>query len=325
MNKDLFFFKKANLLFLLLMIVGWMEAQTHEFAPVGAEWYYDKHEMYSSGFIRMYADKDTIIDGISCIKLQKEKHWYNHKTNEFHSNILGSEFLSYENDSCLFFRNGRWHKLFDFSAEEGDTVIIQGLSDNICMTNTCKVYITGTGTELVNGVLLKYFEMKDAQDSDWGWSGTIVGSWQETPVVRVYERIGPMNRYFFPEQRCEFDYSEGGTLRCYEDSEIGCLNYTYPYTECDFIDDGTNLEEHQEEQITQVYPNPFDEMIFVDFVGAYDGGYKIEVFDLMGNLMLSSKSDKKHYEIATDRFSRGLYILKVITKQNTDFKTIIKR
>lgn len=310
---------KGMSLLLLLVVSAMAKAQTHEFAPVGAEWYYGTHEMFSRGYIKMHVEKDTIIDELDCIKLGREKYWYDYQFHEMHSMSMTPEFLAYVNDSCMFFRNGQWHKLYDFSAEVGDTVTINGLPDNVCMTNICKVLITGKGSEMVNGVLLKYFEMKDTQDSDWGWSGTIVGD--ETEIIRVYERIGAVASYFFPEQRCLFDYAEGGVLRCYEDKEIGYLNYTYPYTECDFI---TDVEEHFNEQSIMVYPNPCKEVVFVDFGDAYDKVRRLEVFDMMGSLMFTSTSDEKHFEIAMNQFAQGVYLLKATTKRNTLFITIIK-
>ena len=313
---------KGVVLLLLLALTGIAKAQTHEFAPVGAEWYYGIQEMFSSGFIRMYVEKDTIIGEFDCIKLQKEKHWYDYQFHEIHSNSMAPEFLAYVNDSCMFFRNNQWHKLFDFSVEVGDTVTINGLPDDVCMSNICKVLITGKGSEMVNGVLLKYFDMKDTQDSDWGWSGTIVGSWQEPPIIRVYERIGPLDSYFFPEQRCLFDYSEGGILRCYEDDEIGYLNYSYPYTECDFI---TDLEEHQREHDIQVYPNPCQEKAFVNLGDAHEGECTLEIFDVMGNRILMSTIDEKRLEVNMDRFTTGVYLLKITTKRNVISKTIIRK
>ena len=312
--------RQKALLLLLLLAAGTVKAQSHEFAPVGAEWHYGVLEMFATGYIRMSVEKDTVINGIDCIKLQREKHVVGLEFNELHSMVMEPEFLAWQNDSCLFLRDGQFYKLFDFGANIGDSVVIKGLP-NICFSNECKVFITGKGTETVNGVPLRYFDMKDAEDSEWGWGGTMVGD--EAESIRVYERIGPVGSYFFPEQRCLFDYAEGGVLRCYEDHEIGYLNYTYPYyTECDFI---TDLEEHFDEQSILVYPNPCDEMVYVDIEDAHGGECTLEVFDVMGNLMFTSSCDEKHIEIAMDRFAQGVYLLKVTTKRNPLFKTLIKK
>jgi len=315
--------KNKVLLLLLLAAAGTVKAQTHEFAPVGAEWHYEVHEMFAKGYIKMSVEKDTVINGIGCIKLQREKHYVDLQFNVLHDTWLVPKFLAYMNDSCMFYSNGQWHKLFDFSAEVGDTVSVSGMPEGVCMTNSCKVLITGKGAELVNGVLLKYFEMKDIQDSDWGWSGTIVGD--EAGVVRVYERIGPVGSYFFPEQRCTFDYGEGGVLRCYQDLEIGSLNYSFPYVECDFISHTIGIQETCYGNRIEVFPNPCSGTICVSVEDAHEGASTLELFDMMGNRMLTLKSDKKTIEVAMDQFAQGVYLLKVTTNRNTVYKTLIRK
>lgn len=321
--KSLYTFKSKVLLLLLLAVAGMAKAQTHEFAPVGAEWHYEFKEMFAEGYIKMSVEKDTILNGIDCIKMSREKHYVDLQFNVLYNTWLAPEFLVYMNDSCMFYRNGQWHKLFDFSADVGDTVSVSGMPESVCMTNSCRVHITGKGVELINGVLLKYFEMKDIQDSDWGWSGTIVGD--EAGVVRVYERIGPVGSYFFPEQRCIFDYGEGGVLRCYQDLEIGSLNYSFPYVECDFISHTIGMQEPCYGNRIEVFPNPCGGTIYVSVEDAHEGACTLELFDMMGNRMLTMTSDEKTVEVAMNQFAQGAYLLKVTTNRNTVYKTFIRK
>ena len=62
---------------LLLAVAGTMKAQNNNFAPIGAEWYYETQTMFTKGYIKMIAEKDTIIDGHACLKLAGEEHWHN--------------------------------------------------------------------------------------------------------------------------------------------------------------------------------------------------------------------------------------------------------
>ena len=314
---------KGFVLLMLLVITGFAKAQTHEFAPVGAEWHYGFQEMFAKGYIKMSVEKDTIINGIECIKLLREKHYVDLQYNVLHDTWLAQEFLAYMNGTYMFYSNGQWHKLFDFSAAVGDTVSVSGIPEGFCMTNSCKVLITGKGVELVNGILLKYFEMKDTQDSDWGWSGTIVGD--EAGVVRVYERIGPVGSYFFPEQRCSFDYAEGGPLRCYQDLEIGILNFSFPYVECDFISHTIGMQETCYGNNIEVFPNPCSETVYVSLEDEYGGACLLEIFDMMGCLVFKSTSNEKTMEVVMNQFARGVFLLKVTTNRNTVYKTLIRK
>ena len=65
-------------LLLLLAVAGRMaKAQTHQFAPLGATWYYETQSMFTKGYIKMEVEKDTVIDSRRCIKLNREEYWHN--------------------------------------------------------------------------------------------------------------------------------------------------------------------------------------------------------------------------------------------------------
>lgn len=323
MNTKKLHSKKA-LLFLLLAVAGLAKAQNNGFAPIGAKWYYETSGVFSSGYIKMAAEKDTIIDGNVCIKLLREKQWYDSEFDEIHDIALPPVFLSQIGDSVMYYSNERFYKLFDFGANIGDSVLISGMLD-FCASNVCKVFIMDKGTEIVKGVSLRYIDIKDAEDSTWGWSGTIVGSGQEIPIIRVYERIGAIGSYFFPEQRCTFDYGEGGILRCYEDDEIGYLNYSYPLVDCDYIEQNTALEENKKIENVQVFPNPCHEAVYVNMGKNTEDKYLVELYDVIGNLVYSDEGNYRPLKINVENYKNGLYILKVKSKENTVCKLLIKK
>lgn len=317
-------FKKKGLFLLLLAAASVTKAQTSMLAPIGAEWYYETSKMFSSGYIRMIVERDTIIDNNNCIKILREKQWYDKELDETYSVALSPVFLSQNGNSVMFYDNEQFYKLYDFGANIGDSLLILGMPD-FCASNVCKVFITDKGSETIGGVSLRYIDVKDAEDSDWGWSGTIAGGGQEIPIIRIYERIGAVGSYFFPEQRCTFDYSEGGIFRCYEDDEIGHLNYSFPLVECDFIGHNTALDENKDKECVKVFPNPCQETIYVNIEKMDDDNCIIELYDVCGNRVYSNNVEENLLEINVESFAKGLYVLKLTTRENRIYNLIIKK
>ena len=118
--------KQKVLLLLLLAAAGATKGQSHEFAPVGAEWHYGRQTMFTWGYIRISVEKDTIIDGRSFSVLHKEEHGFNYYSQSLYSFNIGREYITQENGSILVYRKGGLFKLFDFDANIGDSWIIPG-------------------------------------------------------------------------------------------------------------------------------------------------------------------------------------------------------
>ena len=55
---------KNLIILLLLLVVSYnLKAQT-EFAPVGAEWYYNYNNFWNVGYVKITSESDTIIDNV---------------------------------------------------------------------------------------------------------------------------------------------------------------------------------------------------------------------------------------------------------------------
>ena len=70
--------KNAALVLMLLVMAGVAKAQTHEFAPIGAEWHYGIKQFSTEGYVRIKSLSDTIIDGTSCKIIEKRYFLYDY-------------------------------------------------------------------------------------------------------------------------------------------------------------------------------------------------------------------------------------------------------
>ncbi len=184
---------------MLLVAAGAAKAQTHEFAPVGAERHYGRQTMFTWGYIRIFVTNDTIIDGHVCSVLQKEEHGFNYYSQSlFHFN-KGHEYFTQINGSVLVYRKGSFYKLFDFGADVGDSWIIPGHDQD------GRVIVCGKGTEIVDGVELRYILIADEFGVPYGYGNEMAGDTLFLhDTIKVLKRIGPIGSYLLPEQKNGF-------------------------------------------------------------------------------------------------------------------------
>lgn len=290
-------------LLLLLAMAGKATAQGYQsiskdFAPLGAEWYFDYHCFWQEGYICIASIQDTIINGINCHKLEKTRHVHNYLTQEDNEYFLGTEYLYLQDDSVMIYRDGRFWKLFDFGAEIGDSWNVPytyGTNSDPMGT----VEVVGTGEDYYNGAFLRFIELEDAENSSWGFGYHSVGP------VRVFERIGAVNSYLFPENLTIPDSNEGGLPRCYLDNELGTIHFNNNQ-ECDFV--YTQLSDIPDDNEVSIYPNPTRGEIHLQFPVRED--FYVEVFDTKGTLVEKSLGHNGNAVINLESFPVGLYIIK---------------
>lgn len=300
MNKDIFFFKKANLLFLLLMIVGWMEAQTHEFAPVGAEWYYER--FYRDGFDltgitydRFRSLRTVEINGWECkeIELFQNLDCYG-EVNPY----TETRYITQEGDQVYEVENGQRFLLYDFGKEIGEWWYAPKYEDTIMVLNVS--YIT-----LNDGTIRKIMETQ-LSNSDWYFYNIIEG------VGMVYS--------LFPYYYLDGTPCVKGALRCY--SENGVPLIEWGERECDYeilsVDEqaGTGL----------VSMNVLvDDILHIFFPGMPKGVKQIKIFDLTGKFICAHDTAGNTIDIGFADKCAGVYLVQIIIGSQVINNKIMKK
>ena len=284
--------KNKGLLLLLLMIVSEGYSQIQEFAPIGAEWHYGIKQFSTEGYVRIKSLSDTIIDGTSCKIIEKRCFLYDHLDGIEKEFVKGQEYIAQIGDSIMLYRFGRFYKLYDFTVETGDTVSFPGSysyeADEFVVFGDSigKAVVIGKGVSEIGGLELRYYDLQKVDNSAWAFDQDFYQG-----CARIYEKIGNISGYLFPEQQLIADYFEGGTLRCYSDNETGTINFSTPYVECDYFH---AVEENTLESLA-VYPNPFKERLIVEL--PTEDRYTVLVYDTFGRTLIKQDIIGKKMEI----------------------------
>lgn len=288
-------------------------AQTHEFAPMGAEWYYAFQGHWIDGYVRMVSLGDTVMEGYYCRMINKDLYIYSVLYDSLYHYTIGNEFVMQRQDSVFLYRNGHFCPLFDFGAEIGDTWVVPG-TEEYCDESFGIVHVVGNGREDINGHILRYVLVVDDPDSDWGYA-----YYSPSDTIKIVESIGPIGTYMFPEQRCEIDVSEGGPLRCYQDGEIGPVSYFF--NNCDYINDIYQSCDEEPNNDWIVFPNPVKDGFFIR---VQDSEGIVEVLDGLGRKVYSGAIDKEMNYISISHCSQGLYHVRIMIKSLVHNKLLMK-
>lgn len=322
--KRLYINKKIVVMFLLLMVAKIGKAQTHDFAPIGAEWYYSYDNIFTTGYVHIKAVKDTIIDGTECVKLEKQEHGYYMDPwgigPGLYSGKSRTEYVTSFEDKVYLYRDQTFHLWFDFDAEVGDSWPVPPPgNDNLISDTAGFLIVKAKGTEMVNGKELKYIDVIDREGSEWGYGNYFYG--QSPYSVRIFERIGPIGCYMFPETHWVADANEGGPFRCYEDEEIGYIS-DFPYN-CDYINNEYQTVAENRTDCIEVFPNPTEGVVGITVPSKTP--FVVKLYDSMGRMIRMAAKKESFFIINLDGLPSGLYYLSCDIETNPFSKKIIKK
>lgn len=316
--------KQKALLLMLLVAAGAVKAQSHEFAPIGAEWYYSYANIFTTGYIHIKAVKDTVIDGTECVKLVKQEHGYSMDPwgigPGLYSGKSRTEYVTSSEDKVYLYRDQTFHLWFDFDAEVGDSWPVPPPGNNNMISDTAGFLIVeAKGTGMVNGMELKYIDVIDREGSEWGYGDYLFG--QSPYTVRIYERIGPIGCYLFPETHWWADANEGGPFRCYEDEEIGHIS-VFPYN-CDYINDEYQAVAENRTDCMKAFPNPTEGIVGVTV--PTNKPFVAKLYDNMGRMIQVFTGKESFFTLNLEVFPSGLYFLSCDAETDTFSTKIIKK
>jgi len=282
---------------LIPLILNYFLVSGQEWAPIGAEWYYDVTYAFSGNidYKRIYCDSSVNINGIGCRRINIDFRGCN--------NHFSQKLYTYESNDTIFFYNtdiNAFQILYNFSASQGDNwqIIIK---DDYQITDTVKINVDSTELIVINGQLLKklyvtynyrfYFE-------------TSVETHHKNSIV--IEKIGDMDFIINILDKysgaCDEDYIK--SLRCYYDPGFG-LYSTGLRDSCNYEYDYTSVYSNLKTEVLKVYPNPILDVLTIDI----DNGQLIyyELINQIGIII------KKGFERQIDLSSlqNGIYFLKV--------------
>lgn len=275
---------------------------SQEFAPEGALWHYSFYDINPEviSYATIESKEDTIIDDISCRKMLEVHRFFNDTiSTEWH-------YMYSENDSVFFYAEGDFHLLYDFGAEEGDTIVLD-------------YYLTYDDTPLE--MVVDSVEYLD-------FNGISKKVQHVTCIEAMVIDFGPMIIEGIGRTRSMFPTNDGQTTsmkwRCYEDNQNGLLLNPYDIgswdgQNCEQVI--TSIDETETYPETYVRPNPVKDILHIECKEEIQG---YSFTDQNGKSVKQGTINEKSAQLDVRLLHPGFYVLKLSTKNRILIKKVIK-
>ena len=270
----------------ILFIIGCFFSSgtfAQEWFPIGASWYYNQVILLEGEtYVHFQVTGDTVIQGINCSIISGSCNCGTGGIgNYFYQD--GDRVYGYhaESDSFRIF--------YDFTLAAGDTIVyetgIEEAGDGLFLIDSVTVMQVGSQNLRVQHLTHLNFNVT------WG--------------SKIIERIGSTGCLYPQISFC--DPSTGG-LRCYEDDEIGLVNFQNPPRPCTYI--YTNVEEPTEASLIKVYPNPATNNVHIQAQKSIE---QISMFNNLGMQVFQQSSIlDSEFDLEIHSIPGGVYRIQVV-------------
>jgi hypothetical protein len=283
---------KSLLLIAGLIFSSGLKAQ--EWFPLGASWYYNQIELLvGESFAYFEVTGDTVIQGKTCKIISG-------RCNCTPSEIGGYLYQDGDRIYTINSETDTFRILYDFTLVAGDTLIVRGNptfgGDGYYLIDSITTIQAGSQTLRVQHITHLTFEL--------GWGNKII------------ERIGS-NGCLYP-QVSFCDPSTGG-LRCYEDDEIGLVNFQTPPRPCNYV---TGIEDPAIVPVINIYPNPATSNVHIQ------SEKPIENLILFNNLAVpvyqQSSIFNSDFELDVLAFPGGIYHFQIfLSDHQIEYRSLV--
>jgi len=291
-----------SLALLLLFITNSLVSQ--EFAPIGATWNFPETFAFSpnQNVISFHSIGDTIIENKSYRIIEKDK-W---------SCLLrfsGNQLIHQRNDS-IFHLNKETDQLnliIDFGSVPGESWFVNKYTDTD-YSDGMQCYVDSIGTLTVNNqqFKLQYVTLKSIMNGE-------INEIDPYKTV-IIEQIGFLEALFPVSFQGICDGNFEGKLRCYQDNNIGLINFSSE--ECLM----TSIKEiHQNSPQVSIYPSPANYEFQVE-IDEVERPKSIELFELSGKKVLEVFNTNNANVTSLEN---GLYLVKITLDNGSALRKIV--
>ena len=284
-----------------------------EFAPIGAEWYYDKNISYNPpimGYTKLTCIKDTVIENKK-VKVIEVLDVINDTT----QSIGGYEYIYQSGDTIRYWKNNQFNMLYNFAMQNGDSILLYSEMLNQCTENDPYGWnkVDSTFTKEFNGIELKSYTSIPINNSVWGF------------LEYTSEIFG--NTYFLIPQNtsCVNDGIWYGPLRCYSDPINGVI-ITHPTLKCDSTTTyPVSVSLLKNSNLFSIYPNPVECNLYLNYSSNFIAGveFGILIVNTMGSVVKTCKTDTNFINVS-DLPIGSYFLILTQNKKPTFYEKFIK-
>lgn len=296
---------KNGYLFLFLMFTASL-VNAQNFAPLGAQWYYD-----SSGggttprfgaYVLYEVDKDTVLAGTACRKVDVSFVSIRGNTSTQRAPLYVYE----SGDTVFYYHNQlqRFAALYIFNAQQGDTLTFDTPADfppADTAQKTWRVVVDSVTSVVLGGDTLKKF-----------WTSPIFNMNETNYAFHdpYLEKIG--GTFLFTHQPLTVFPEWDGGIRCYNE---GSNSLNFMSVACDSLTLISSVTTNALEKL-RFFPNPAAD--YLQFEHAEQEPVHYQLSDLHGRLHLLGSAETGRHLIGLQDLSNGMYVLRL--SQGTAFR-----
>ncbi len=300
-------------------------------APVGAKWYYSHGSGAPPELTIIESVGDTIINTNSCrilktymIEERMDSTWHGYWDTLF----CPLQFTYLDSGIVYIFdqSNNDFDILYNFNSMIEDTITVKdspfpGYCPEPVPSNLFKYFVDSVTDTILNGVLLQKQYISPTQNSDWVFINPYL-PYSNFPII---ENIGSTNFLF----GIYSGITEGSIigLRCYHDSILSYKASFWPDTvPCGHLRPlhNSGLGSIFNLNRIEIYPNPANSKLFIDFKDINDGEYTIEIYSVVGKLQVRQAATGMNSPIDIKKLSKGLYLVRVRDSKQTFISKFVK-
>ncbi len=297
-------YKTLTVLVLLSLVLS-TTSSAQEFAPLGAKWYFPATAWLSNSteLVTFEGVGDTVINDKTCRILYKD----------FYTRFgdIGNYYFYQSSDSIFHYdeSNDKFDLIIVQSAMPTDTFLVEKTmgyqfpdSMNCIVDSISFINIDNEDSLRVQHVRLVSYKVIE--------SDTFIFEQHK----RIIERIG----FDYGLLPGPFDWmADGGFIegdvRCYEDSEIGLVNFSN--VDCSY----TSTEELDDFNSILVYPNPVYEKLFLE-IPVIASNWSYSIYDINGKELWTKKNISGQVggliEVDVSNWQSAMYFIKLSDKAN---------
>ena len=293
--------RQKALLLLLLMAAGAAKAQSHEFAPVGAEWYYER--FYREGFDltgitydRFRSLRTVEINGWECKEIELFQNL--DCSGEVNPHVE-YHYIHQDGNQVYEVENGERYLLYDFGKEEGEWWYAPKYNDTI--------YVYGVDSiPMQDGNYRKKLRLCPNNNSHLYFGNLIEGIGLDLSV--------------FPFELLVGSPCVHGSIRCYSEHEAFLI--VSEMEECDYeilaVDE---YDESPKMSINTLVENT----LHIVFLIMTENVKQINIIDSMGRIIHMTKTMDNMLDIDLSGMPSGVYFVQTIISSQMINKKIVKR
>lgn len=312
-----------------------LRAQTANFAPLGAEWWYKGVEYAQSSapklLIRIKSVSDTVIQSQTCHKLVRTAYRrFSNQSDVIDTTALTNIYLYSQNDS-IFAYNSFFNKftlLFTFNVNTGDTLCLpvigaQDLRPNpitgdtsFCVIiDSVKVEQYGTSafkTVYTNGIIIgNSVNGSEFPSLNWPYGANFASYFAQGKFI---EKLGGMYGLYPDLIHAYSSYGPFAELVCYRDPD-----FSYNYSSgCDSIPQFLSISGYGKNKF-KLYPNPTVDFIRIENDFILPQNSTITISDLADRPVLPVQNigGKNIVSVDLRNLPSGVYLVQV--RSNGDY------